>query len=311
MPAKWRLKRLWMYPFMATGAGASLYEWLTAGVLGTQAGMSRKWCYWFREHILLSRRCGGANIPGSRIWLFQPGWSLAPVFMGRIATGRGPLVTEDRRRLAARYLSTAVDEVAKVADQVYAAAKGDPHGPDPGGAELLWQLRQTGTTKAALRTCGADYWVGCLSDLERIPGGSADICFSMGRLEHLNPGDLAFVLAQMRRILTPGGVGSHIVDHRDHYWHYDKSIHCFHHLTYTDEQWEKLCRGRKAYRNRLLEPDYVRAFADAGFEVLAAIHDLHRDDAKDVDPTRLWGRYAQLTAEDLQAAVTHFVVRRP
>ena len=32
--SKWRLKQLWMYPFMRTRAGADLYEWLTAGVLG-------------------------------------------------------------------------------------------------------------------------------------------------------------------------------------------------------------------------------------------------------------------------------------
>jgi hypothetical protein len=44
-PSKWRLKHLWMYPFMRTEAGADLYEWLTAVVLGTQSGMSAKWCY--------------------------------------------------------------------------------------------------------------------------------------------------------------------------------------------------------------------------------------------------------------------------
>jgi hypothetical protein len=301
---KWQLKHLWMYPFMRTEAGADLYEWLTAKVLGTQSGMSRKWCYWFREHVVLCRRFGRAKIPGSRIWLFQPGWSLAPVFMSKIATGQGPLVTEDRRRVATRYLPTAIEEVAKVAEQLRAAAK-----TDSSRADLLQQLRQVNRTDSALRLCDAQYRVGDLQALSAIPSGSIDICMSMGRLEHFSRSDLELLFTQMRRVLVRGGLGSHIVDHRDHYWHYDKSIHCFHHLTFSDNDWAALCKGRKLYRNRLLEPDYVREFERAGFEVLTAIHDLHRRDAEGVDPKDLWGPFAALTRDDLQAAVTHFVVR--
>src|SRR5437667_9482063 len=102
--SKWRIKQLWMYPFMRSRAGADLYEWLTAVALGTQRGMSRKWCYWFREHVVLCRRFGRASFPEKRLWLFQPGWSLAPVLLSAIATGQGALVTEDRRRLPKRYL---------------------------------------------------------------------------------------------------------------------------------------------------------------------------------------------------------------
>ena len=88
--SKWRLKQLWGAPFMRTEAGADLYEWLTAVVLGTQSGMSRKWCYWFQgARRALSQSKVGLQFPGSRIWFFQPGWSLAPVFMSKIATGRG------------------------------------------------------------------------------------------------------------------------------------------------------------------------------------------------------------------------------
>jgi len=77
--SKWRLKHLGMAPFERTAAGAGLYEWLTAVGLGTQSGMSAKWCYWFREHVVLCRRSGGASFADGRIWLFEPGWSLAPV----------------------------------------------------------------------------------------------------------------------------------------------------------------------------------------------------------------------------------------
>lgn len=299
----WRMKRLWMYPFTLTERGANLYEWLTAVVLGIQGGMSRKWCYWFREHLVLSRRFGRATFPGRRIWLFQPGWSLAPVFMSKIVSGRGPLVTEDRQRLARRYLPAAIDEVRKVAVELRASAKVDS--PE---TNLLHRLSQAPSASAALRMSDATYWVGRLRELEQLPAQSIDICMSMGRLEHLNPSNLDFLLAQMRRVLAPGGIGSHIVDHRDHYWHFDKSIHCFHHLTVSEEKWERICARGKAYRNRLLEPDYIHKFEEGG-EVLAAVHDLHRNDAAGVDPRSLWGIYAELSPSDLQAAVSHFIVR--
>ena len=133
----------------------------------------------------------------------------------------------------------------------------------------------------------------------------------MGRLEHFDTEDLTFLMSQMFRILAPGGIASHIVDHRDHFWHYDKSIHCFHHLTYSDTEWASVAKGRHMYRNRLLEGDYARMFEEQGFEVLAAVHHLHRDDASGVDPGSLWGRYSELSPKELEAAVTHFVVRRP
>jgi hypothetical protein len=65
------------------------------------------------------------------------------------------------------------------------------------------------------------------------------------------------------------------------------------------------------YRNRLLEGDYIRMFEAQGFEVLAAVHHLHREDAAGVSPSSLWGRFSELSPADLEAAVTHFVVRRP
>ena len=306
---KWRLKQAWMYPFMRMQAGADLYEWLTARVLGTQAGMSRKWCYWFREHVVLCRRFGGAVIPGGRIWLFQPGWSLAPVILSRLASGHGPLVTEDRRRLAGRYLPIALDEVGMVEGKIRASAKADLAGS--GQLDLLGRLRQARCPDEALGICEAHYRVGDLPSLEDIPDRSIDLCMSMGRLEHFSESELRWLFGQMRRILVSGGLGSHIVDHRDHYWHYDKSIHCFHHLEFSDARWKAICRGRKSYRNRLLEPDYLRLFEQAGFEVMVAKHDLHRQDAEGVDPNRLWGHYAELTGKDLEAAVSHIVVRNP
>ena len=303
---RWRAKRLLMAPFSLSGAAEDLYEWLTAVLLGTQRGMSRKWCYWFREHVVLCRRYGRTDFGDSRLWLFEPGWSLAPVLLGRMISSREILVTESRARLAGRYLAPAREEVESAAPAILRSA-GLRNGGDPPGAG--WS--EAASPRRVLSECRARYVVGGLDSLGELPTGSADVCFSMGRLEHFSREDLERLTGQMFRILRPGGVASHIVDHRDHHWHFDKSIHCFHHLCFSDEEWASLARGRHLYRNRLLEEDYIRLFERRGFEVRAAIHRLHREDASGVDPSSLWGRYSALTPRDLEAAVTHFVVRRP
>ncbi len=303
---RWRMKRLMMVPFAHARAGENLYEWLTAVLLGTQKGMSRKWCYWFREHVVLSRRYGRLDFAEKRLWLFEPGWSLAPVILGRLITRGDILATEDHARLADRYVPYAVDEVGKVEAVLRRST-----GAGSGDLSLLEELCEETSARQVLSACRARYHVGDLGSLARIEPGSTDVCFSMGRLEHFTPEDLTFLMSQMFRILSPGGISSHIVDHRDHFWHYDKSIHCFHHLIYSDAEWASIARGRHMFRNRLLEGDYARMFEEQGFEVLAAVHHLHREDAQGVDPGSLWGRYSELRPADLEAAVTHFVVRRP
>jgi hypothetical protein len=305
MMKKWRIKKLLMAPFALAGRrGEDLYERLTARVLGTQQGMSRKWCYWFREHILLCRRYAGTDFGESRIWLFEPGWSLAPVILSRLISRKGILVSEDRRRLARRYLPHALEEVSRTARRIIKSA-----GSEKSGLGLLKDLKKEQNFSKILDICRAEYIVTDLKNLENIGTSSADVCFSMGRLEHYSEKELVFLLGQMKRILKPKGIASHIVDHRDHFWHFDKSIHCFHHLTFSDRKWSKISKGRHIYRNRLLEKDYLRLFQQSGFEILASIHELHRHDAEGVDPKFLWGSFSGLSSDDLQAAVSHFIVR--
>jgi SAM-dependent methyltransferase len=301
---KWQLKYAAVVPFMLTDSSAALYDWLTAKVLGTQVGMSRKWCYWFREHVVLCRRFGRINVAGSRVWLFEPGWSLAPVLLTRIATGCGPIVTEDGSRLADRYITAAIEQVRDSITKMVKIPDFDPSQ----AADLLHSADGLRSARDVLGLCGARYNVGPKS-VESQPDASADICMSMGRLEHFSEERLTQLIAQMRRILRPNGLGSHIVDHRDHFWYFDKSIHCFNHLTFSDKQWQAVAR-RKLYRNRLLEPDYISLFKEGGFDVLAAVHELHCDDGSMVNPAELWGRFKTVLPNTLRAAVTHFIVRR-
>jgi len=299
---RWQLKRLLLRPFVSSRIGQDMYEWLTAIFLGTQSGMSRKWCYWFREHVVLCRRHAGFAFQGKRVWLFEPGWSLAPTILSAVVTSCGPLITEQHNRVAARYLPPAIEQVEKHLDGIRRSARAAPE------SQFWPAIKEAKTAEKVLQLCRAEYRVAGLPALRSIPDGSVDVCMSMGRLEHFTEDELRFIFREMRRILRPNGIGSHIVDHRDHFWHFDKSIHCFHHLTFSDAKWASIAEG-KLYRNRLMETDYARLFEAAGFEVLSRTHELHRADATNVDPHTFWGPYANLTVDDLTAAVTHFVVR--
>ncbi|MGB2905973.1 MAG: class I SAM-dependent methyltransferase [Candidatus Aminicenantaceae bacterium] len=224
----------------------------------------------------------------------------------RMITSQDLLVTEDRTRLADCYVAPALEEAGKVASSICRSAGVEDDRPG-----ILEDLSGVSSARKILAESGARYVVGDLVSLAELEADSTDVCFSMGRLEHFSQESLSVLMGQMSRIIRPGGIASYIVDHRDHFWHFDKSIHCFHHLTYSDKEWASTARGRHMYRNRLLEKDYCRLFEEQGFEVLAAIHRLHREDAAGVDPSSLWGRFSELRQQDLEAAVTHFVVRRP
>ena len=133
----------------------------------------------------------------------------------------------------------------------------------------------------------------------------------MGQLKHFRPTDLEFLFAQMRRVLVPGGLGSHVVDHRDHYWHYDKSIHCFHHLTFSDSR-----MGGRQQRTEGLQKPAARARLHPPVGTPRASRCWPRSTTctgpgrrGGVEPEGLWGPYARLTTDDLRAAVSHFVVR--
>lgn len=293
-----------MYPFMLTEAGQDLYEDLTAKILGTQTGMSRKWCRWFREHVILLKRHGKVSFVGKRILLFQPGWSLAPAILSNFITDQSVVVIEDRRRTSSRYLQTAIRESLSVL----------PHLMRTCNTALdtykLSKLKVCKTVEQLTEDFQIHYLIDRKLTLQSVEDSSIDLLLSMGRLEHLSPIVLNRVSNQFNRIIRQGGFGSHIVDHRDHLSYFDPKRHVFYHLTLDDCTWERQSKGRQRFRNRLLGSDYGPIFNKTGFEVVANIHSHHRNDANGVDPKSFYGKFKNISQSDLEAAVSHFILRR-
>jgi SAM-dependent methyltransferase len=99
---------------------------------------------------------------------------------------------------------------------------------------------------------------------------SVDFVSSTNTLEHIPAYDLCPILAECRRLLRPDGVLSSRIDLRDHYSYFDPSLSPYNFLRYSDRAW-RLFNSRLLYQNRLRRPDYLRAFADAGLEVVEEV----------------------------------------
>ena len=102
-----------------------------------------------------------------------------------------------------------------------------------------------------------------LAGLQAVRSQSLDMIFSQAVLEHVPRAEFDATLAEMKRALKPAGVGSHVVDFKDHL---GASLH---NLRFGDGLWERPWFAKRSgfYTNRLRYSEVVAAFRKAGFAV--------------------------------------------
>ncbi len=115
---------------------------------------------------------------------------------------------------------------------------------------------------AVLARCDATLLTGGPEVLSAIPDGAVDLVVSEVVLEHVRREDLAPLLAQLRRVTAPDGLGLHWVDFHDHLGG------GLQHLRFSDAFWASPLVGRAGvYVNRLGMSALVSRFRRAGFSV--------------------------------------------
>jgi len=113
-----------------------------------------------------------------------------------------------------------------------------------------------------LARCDATLLTGGPEVLSAIPDGAVDLVVSEVVLEHVRREDLAPLLAQLRRVTAPDGLGLHWVDFHDHLGG------GLQHLRFSDAFWASPLVGRAGiYVNRLGLSALVSRFRRAGFAV--------------------------------------------
>ena len=257
----------------------------------------------------------GIELAGAEVWVHEGGWTPFPFLANYLVTGNAGVVTNHEGRMLDRYLARAVNGAiaCDLPDWLPLEAR----------RRDLESLRWATSVDEAVEQLGGTLHEGVAVDSIPLPSESVDLCHSGGTLEHYRPEELRGFLAEAYRALRPGGIMSHVFDHRDHLHHSDARWPFLGHYTMSDAAYRLLCGNPLLYHNRLLPGEVVAMFTAAGFEQIA----LRRmtlpsrsyvadgadmsDGQLGTDRSKLAARFTAATDDDLRTAAAHYLFRRP
>lgn len=256
------IKGAMLFAFGRTPGGARFYRELTRNWRGTQAThvdkLRRVWPHYVR--VWTDAPCS-LTMEGLDIWVHEAGWTPFPLLVNYLLTGKGGVVTNSQARLLDRYLARAVNGALATdlpADLVPAPRR-----------DVVEALRwETSVEEACHRTVGTALSVADRRALP-LPDSACDLCHSGGALEHYTPDALKAFFAECYRVLRPGGIASHVLDHRDHLFHADKQRSFLAHLALSEPAYNLLYGHALTYHNRLLPSQVAALLEEAGFERIA------------------------------------------
>lgn len=133
---------------------------------------------------------------------------------------------------------------------------------------------------------------------------SADLVYSYFSGEHWRSVDQ--VLAEIQRVLKPGGLCLHAIDLRDHY-HFEGNWLQF--LYYEPWLWEAMTSKRGKWSNRLLSPQWYGKFEKL-FEILS-FEETRQPVPPDFDSTKLAAPFQKYDLETLLVSHLWVVARKP
>jgi hypothetical protein len=128
----------------------------------------------------------------------------------------------------------------------------------------------------------------------------------------------------MRRVVRPGGVISHVVDHRDHLHHADRRLPFLAHLALPEPLYRVTAGHPVGFHNRQAPAEVHARFVAAGFEPIALRRLIYVDGARpwvDDDAAAMRGtpglaprwlapRFRGVAPVDLRTAAAHYLFRR-
>jgi SAM-dependent methyltransferase len=155
---------------------------------------------------------------------------------------------------------------------------------------------------------GIRYEAPCDATATGLPDASFELVTSTWTLEHIPAGDIVAILREMRRLLTPEGIVSCLVDLKDHFSYFEPSLPPYNFLRFSDRAFS-MVNPQLQWQNRLRAPEY-RALAEAaGFAVLSEVDEpgLPQDVAA-LRELRVAQRFRAFSVEELAARTVHLVL---
>lgn len=151
------------------------------------------------------------------------------------------------------------------------------------------------------------YMVEADGSLAAIPDASLDLIVSSDVLEHVSAAAVPGLIAEMRRILKPGGIAAHRIVPFDHLKIYDKSAHDKQYLRFSDEKWNAWFANDVQYQNRIQHSEWLAMVEAGGFVVETA--DMLM--GQPIDGLPIAPRFAHLPETDWAAINSYIVARAP
>lgn len=178
------------------------------------------------------------------------------------------------------------------------------------GISALQRIAAASDLNEALLELGVRYQKMSPGSFAGVPDASVDLVYSTSVLEHIPVNEIRPLLAEARRVLSPGGRMSLIVDYTDHYAYGDSRISSFNFLSVPAEKWSRRYSPSGHFQNRLRHGQTVQLIEDAGFSVEARDLNPPRDeDLTWLQAADLDAPYDGLSPEDLGIRSAHLVAR--
>jgi SAM-dependent methyltransferase len=305
-----------LFAFGRFPGGPKLYRSLTRDRLGTQATHVDKLARVWPKYARVWSAALEGGLSGRTLWVHEGGHTPFPFLIGYLLTGSEIVVTNCDAHLSEQYLKRAVT-----------AALALDLPPDIVPPERIAFLREAaakaGTAVELIAKLGGRLYEGVDPRAVPLADESADLCHSGGALEHYTVLELRAFFAECFRVLRPGGVSSHVFDHRDHLYHADKKYPFLFHLSLSDSAYRLAFGHKLLFHNRLLPGEIKELFCEAGFEFIALRRTILPSLATvDSDAEAMAGmaglprrrlakRFRAATDADLRTAAAHYLFRKP
>lgn len=296
--------------------GDHAYRWLTRSYLGTFATHVDKLARVWPGYTGLWRERCGLTLDGARLLVLDGGETPFVPLAAYLLTGRGGVVTNRHGPMLDRYLTRARDGVL---------ATPWPAGLVPEARRRAIEgLRWEPTVAAALAALGATVHTDVETVLP-VATATVDLCHSGGALEHYQPDALDALLRELHRVVRPGGIVSHVVDHRDHLHHGDHALPFLAHLALPAAVYRVVAGHPVGFHNRLAPTEVHARLVAAGLRPLALRRLIYvdgerrwvdRDDdalagRPGLEPRWLAPRFRTISPADQRTAAAHYLFVRP